>query len=183
MCGISGFLHFNKDEPARADVIKKMTDIISHRGPDGEGYYLHNNLAFGHRRLSIIDLSTGGQPMFNEDESLALIFNGEIYNYIELREELQQLGQRFKTTSDSEVIIKAYQQWGIDCQTKFNGMWAFALWDEKKQQLFLSRDRMGEKPLLRDKKHPCLRRSQNSKSRTFGHIPFFKLYSCSIHLL
>jgi len=147
MCGITGILHFDKDRQADQAAIKKMTDTISYRGPDGEGYYVNRNLAFGHRRLSIIDLSTGGQPMFSEDKSLVLIFNGEIYNYIELREELRKAGHYFKTTSDSEIIIKAYQQWGIDCQNKFNGMWAFALWDDHKQQLLLSRDRIGEKPL------------------------------------
>jgi len=147
MCGITGILHFNRQRESDYTVIKRMTDCISYRGPDGEGYYLQNNLALGHRRLSIIDLNTGDQPMFNEDKSLALVFNGEIYNYIELREELRKSGHRFKTTSDSEVIIKAYQQWGINCQNKFNGMWAFALWDENKKLLFLSRDRIGEKPL------------------------------------
>jgi asparagine synthase (glutamine-hydrolysing) len=147
MCGITGILHFDKDRKADRSMIKKMADTISYRGPDGEGYYLKNNLSLGHRRLSIIDLSTGDQPMFSEDKSLALIFNGEIYNYIELRDELKKAGHCFKTTSDSEVIIKAYQQWGIDCQNKFNGMWAFALWDDNKQQLLLSRDRIGEKPL------------------------------------
>jgi asparagine synthase (glutamine-hydrolysing) len=147
MCGIAGILHFEKERKADPAVIKKMADTISYRGPDGEGYYVNRNLAFGHRRLSIIDLSTGSQPMFSEDKSLVLIFNGEIYNYVELKEELKKAGHYFKTTSDSEVIIKAYQQWGIDCQNKFNGMWAFALWDDNKQQLLLSRDRVGEKPL------------------------------------
>ncbi len=147
MCGITGTLHFDKGRKADSKVIKKMTDTIAYRGPDGEGYYLHNNLALGHRRLSIIDLNTGGQPMFNEDKSLALVFNGEIYNYIELREELKRYGYQFITNSDSEVIIRAYQHWGIDCQNKFNGMWAFALWDDTKEQLLLSRDRIGEKPL------------------------------------
>ena len=147
MCGITGFLHFDRERKADPVVIKKMADTISHRGPDGEGYYLHENLALGHRRLSIIDLSTGDQPMFNEDKSIALIFNGEIYNYIELREELKKSGYHFQTTSDSEVIIKAYQEWGVECQNKFNGMWAFALWDDRKKQLLLSRDRIGEKPL------------------------------------
>jgi asparagine synthase (glutamine-hydrolysing) len=147
MCGIAGILHFEKERKADPAVIKKMADTISYRGPDGEGYYVNRNLAFGHRRLSIIDLSTGSQPMFSEDKSLVLIFNGEIYNYVELKEELKKAGHYFKTTSDSEVIIKAYQQWGIDCQNKFNGMWAFALWDDNKQQLLLSRDRIGEKPL------------------------------------
>lgn len=147
MCGIAGILHFDQERKADPLLIKKMTDQLIHRGPDGEGYYTHKNLALGHRRLSIIDLHTGEQPMYNEDKSLVLIFNGEIFNYIELREELKEYGFKFKTSSDSEVIIKAYQKWGIHCQNKFNGMWAFALWDERKQQLFLSRDRIGEKPL------------------------------------
>lgn len=147
MCGIAGFIHFAKEREASFTVIKKMTDTISYRGPDGEGFYLHKNLALGHRRLSIIDLNNGIQPMFSEDKKVAIIFNGEIYNYIELRDELIKYGYIFQTSSDTEVIIKAYQKWGIDCQSRFNGMWAFALWDEKKQELFLSRDRIGEKPL------------------------------------
>lgn len=147
MCGISGFFHFDYDKLADKNLLKKMTDIIFHRGPDGEGFYINNNIALGHRRLSIIDLNTGGQPMFNNDKSVALVFNGEIYNYIELREELRTLGHHFKTNSDTEVILCAYEQWGIDCQNKFNGVWAFALWDDRKKQLFLSRDRIGEKPL------------------------------------
>lgn len=147
MCGITGFLHFDSQRLSDKTVLRKMTDSISYRGPDGEGFYLNENLALGHRRLSIIDLATGSQPMFNEDKSIALIFNGEIYNYIELRDELRQYGLTFKTNSDSEVIIKAYEKWGIDCQQKFNGMWAFALWDQTNHQLLLSRDRIGEKPL------------------------------------
>lgn len=147
MCGIAGILHFDTEKKADLSVLKKMTDRISYRGPDGEGFHIHKNLGFGHRRLSIIDLSTGDQPMFSDDNSISIVFNGEIYNYIELREELKKSGYWFKTNSDTEVIIKAYQHWGIDCQNKFNGMWAFALWDEKQQQLILSRDRIGEKPL------------------------------------
>jgi len=148
MCGIAGIFHFDTGRRADNKVIKSMTDSLSHRGPDGEGFFIHNNIALGHRRLSIIDLETGDQPMFSEDNSIVVIFNGEIYNYIELREELKILGHTFRTKSDTEVIIKAYQQWGLGCQNKFNGMWAFALWDEKKQQLFLSRDRIGEKPIF-----------------------------------
>ncbi|HEV8505175.1 MAG TPA: asparagine synthase (glutamine-hydrolyzing) [Chitinophagaceae bacterium] len=148
MCGIAGIFHFDTSRKADDKVVKSMTDSLSHRGPDGEGFFIHNNIALGHRRLSIIDLETGDQPMFNEDHSIVVIFNGEIYNYIELREELKTLGHTFRTKSDTEVIIKAYQQWGLDCQNKFNGMWAFALWDEKQQQLFLSRDRIGEKPIF-----------------------------------
>lgn len=147
MCGITGFLHFEKQRIADSVVLKNMTDSIAHRGPDGEGFYCHQNVGLGHRRLSIIDLDTGSQPMFSDDRSIVIVFNGEIYNYIELRQELKMAGHRFHTDSDTEVIIKAYQQWGVQCQNKFNGMWAFALWDEKEQQLFLSIDRVGEKPL------------------------------------
>lgn len=148
MCGIAGFFHFDRDRRVDSEVLKSMTNALSHRGPDGEGFYINDNLALGHRRLCIIDLQTGDQPMFNEDASIVVVFNGEIYNYIELREELKDLGHEFKTTSDTEVIIKAYQQWGTECQNKFNGMWAFALWDDKQKQLFLSRDRIGEKPVF-----------------------------------
>src|SRR5687768_16660012 len=151
MCGISGFLHFDKDRPASAEVLKKMADVIVHRGPDDEGFYIKQNLALGHRRLSIIDLSTGRQPMFSDDKKIVLVFNGEIYNYIELREELILLGNKFTTTSDTEVVINAYKTWGLDCQKHFNGMWAFALWDESLGRLLVSRDRIGEKPLYYSK--------------------------------
>src|SRR5690348_11916663 len=120
MCGIAGIFHFDNSRSTDSAVLKKMTDCLSHRGPDGEGYYMKNNIGLGHRRLTIIDLSTGDQPKFNEDKSVALIFNGEIYNYIELREELKGLGCKFYTTSDTEVIIRAYETWGVDCQTRFN---------------------------------------------------------------
>ncbi|HEY5369702.1 MAG TPA: asparagine synthase (glutamine-hydrolyzing) [Hanamia sp.] len=147
MCGISGFFHFDVNRAAKSEVLKKMTDVISHRGPDDEGFYIKQNLALGHRRLSIIDLCTGKQPMFSDDNKIILIFNGEIYNYVELREELIKLGNKFITTSDTEVIINAYRTWGLDCQNHFNGMWAFALWDDSLQRLVLSRDRIGEKPM------------------------------------
>jgi asparagine synthase (glutamine-hydrolysing) len=147
MCGITGIFHFDSTRRADDGVVRRMAGTLAHRGPDGEGFYIRNNVGLGHRRLSIIDLSTGDQPMLNDDGSIVVIFNGEIYNYIELREELTTLGHKFKTTSDTEVIIRAYQQWGTDCQQKFNGMWAIALWDERKQQLFISRDRLGEKPM------------------------------------
>jgi len=148
MCGIAGIYHFDSARKAEETLLKKMTGCLSHRGPDGEGFFSKNNIGLGHRRLSIIDLSTGDQPMFNEDKSIALIFNGEIYNYIELREELKKMGCKFHSNSDTEVIIRAYETWGTDCQNKFNGMWAFAIWDERKNQLFISRDRLGEKPLF-----------------------------------
>jgi asparagine synthase (glutamine-hydrolysing) len=147
MCGITGYIHFDREKLAEQSLLKRMTDTIIHRGPDGEGFYIKNNVALGHRRLSIIDLKTGDQPMSNDDNSIIVTFNGEIYNYIELRESLKKLGYIFRTESDTEVIIYSYQEWGVDCQQKFNGCWAFALWDEHKQQLLLSRDRIGEKPL------------------------------------
>jgi asparagine synthase (glutamine-hydrolysing) len=147
MCGIAGYIHLNKNEKADRSVLKKMTDCISYRGPDGEGLFIKDNIAIGHRRLSIIDIEGGSQPMLSENGNIVLSFNGEIYNYIELREELKELGHTFQTNSDTEVIIKAYKAWGTHCVKKFNGMWAFALWDALEKQLFLSRDRFGEKPL------------------------------------
>lgn len=147
MCGIVGVFHFDNNRPVEKNKLKFMIDIIQHRGPDGEGLYVDKNIGLGHRRLSIIDLETGDQPMFSDDKHKVLVFNGEIYNYVELKEELLKLGFSFRTNSDTEVIIKAYEAWGYNCQNKFNGMWAFALWDNKKKQLFISRDRIGEKPL------------------------------------
>ncbi len=147
MCGIAGYLHLEKERMADESVVRRMTTRIAHRGPDGEGFYVKDNLAFGHRRLAIIDLSTGDQPMFTDDGNLVIIYNGEIYHYRELRQELVTLGHTFRTQSDTEVILKAYQQWGNDFQNKLNGMWAFALWDHRNASLLLSRDRLGEKPL------------------------------------
>lgn len=147
MCGIAGILHFDVERPVDPVLLQGMTRAVSHRGPDGEGFFIRDNVGLGHRRLAIIDLSTGDQPMFSKDRSLVLVFNGEIYNYIELREELKSLGHTFDTTSDTEVILHAYEEWGFECQNKFNGMWAFALWDSRQRHLFVSRDRIGEKPL------------------------------------
>lgn len=147
MCGIAGLLHYDPTRRVDGDMLRRMTRAVSHRGPDGEGYYENGNVGLGHRRLAIIDLSTGNQPMYSADMTLALVFNGEIYNYLELKDELKSLGHDFVTTSDTEVVIAAYRQWGFDCQQKFNGMWAFALWDSREKVLFLSRDRIGEKPL------------------------------------
>lgn len=147
MCGITGIYHFDAERKVSEYLLKKMTDTLFHRGPDGEGYYANQNIGLGHRRLTIIDLETGDQPQFNDDQSIAIVFNGEIYNYIELKKELETAGHKFYTNSDTEVIIRAYEHWGLDCQNKFNGMWAFALWDDRNKQLFISRDRLGEKPL------------------------------------
>jgi asparagine synthase (glutamine-hydrolysing) len=148
MCGIAGYLHFRSEKLAGQETLSKMISCLAHRGPDGQGMHVDKNLALGHRRLSIIDLSSGHQPMYSDDGKIVLVFNGEIYNYLELRSELKTLGYVFKTSSDTEVIIKAYQHWGIDCQKKFNGMWAFALYDSNNSELYLSRDRIGEKPLF-----------------------------------
>lgn len=147
MCGIVGFVHADAARPADAARLRRMADVISYRGPDGEGFHVDGNVALGHRRLSIIDLATGDQPMTSDDGTITISFNGEIYNFVELREELLSLGHHFRTSSDTEVIIRAYQQWGVDCQLHFNGMWAFALWDRHRRRLLLSRDRLGEKPL------------------------------------
>jgi len=146
MCGIAGQYCYSTGIPDRkflADMSMKLT----HRGPDGEGSYIDNNIGLVHRRLAIIDLSPEGhQPMTNEDRSLWLVFNGEIYNFVELREELVRYGHTFHSKSDTEVILHAYEEWGHECLNRFNGMWAFALWDTRKQELFCARDRFGIKP-------------------------------------
>ncbi len=147
MCGIAGYIHFDSTKSVNPSTLKMMTDCMVYRGPDAEGFFLENNIALGHRRLSILDLDLGAQPMLSDDKNYVLVYNGEIYNYIELREELINLGYNFVTNSDTEVIINAYRAWGYDCQNKFNGMWAFALYDKIDASLFLSRDRIGEKPM------------------------------------
>ncbi|WP_157271637.1 asparagine synthase (glutamine-hydrolyzing) [Azohydromonas aeria] len=146
MCGISG-IYDRSGKPVPQDMLARMTAAIGHRGPDGEGQFLNGNVALGHRRLSIIDLEGGTQPMGNEDDSIQVVFNGEIYNFIELRAELQSFGHVFKTSSDTEVIVHAYEQWGIDCVKRFNGMFAFALFDMRERSVFLARDHLGIKPL------------------------------------
>jgi asparagine synthase (glutamine-hydrolysing) len=148
MCGIAGFHYLDSGRPAKPETLKRMIDTLVHRGPDGEGMFVNDRIALGHRRLAIIDLASGQQPMYRQDKELILVFNGEIYNYIELREELGKLGHQFCSKSDSEVILAAYQQWGTDCVAHFNGMWAFALWDAANHRLFCSRDRAGEKPFF-----------------------------------
>ena len=135
------------ERPVDRAVLRAMTDAIRHRGPDGEGYYHGPGIALGHRRLAIIDLTTGDQPMFNADGTVALVFNGEIYNFRELKQELISRNHRFRTTSDTEVIIQAWEEWGETCVEHLAGMFAFALWDERTRTLFLARDRLGEKPL------------------------------------
>ena len=144
MCGIFGFAG-HVDESGR--LLRRMAARLEHRGPDGEGYFSAGAFSMGMRRLSIIDLDGGWQPIHNEDKSLAVCYNGEIYNYVELAAELRSLGHEFRTQSDTEVIVHAYEEWGVDCVRRFNGMFAFALYDTSRERLFLGRDRCGQKPL------------------------------------
>ncbi len=146
MCGIAGILRW-KAQPPQQDEIERMTQAISHRGPDGVGFLKREGLALGHRRLAIIDPETGQQPMSNQDETVWVTYNGEMYNFLELREELKQKGYRFHTRSDTEVVVHAYSEWGANCVKKFRGMFAFGLADFKNRKLLLARDHFGIKPL------------------------------------
>ena len=149
MCGICGQLNFDPTNPVNPHLIREMAQVLQHRGPNDEGIWVHKNIGLGHRRLSIIDLSHDGrQPMSNEDQSCRIIFNGEIYNYKELREELEILGHRFHSSTDTEVILHLYEELGIDCVQRLRGMFAFALWDGREHRLLLARDRVGQKPLF-----------------------------------
>lgn len=147
MCGISGLFDTQGLRQFDRALASRINNIQSHRGPDEDGLHFEPGLALGHRRLSVIDLSTGQQPLFNEDDTVGIVFNGEIYNYQELVPELQALGHRFKTRSDTEVIVHAWEAWGAACVQRLRGMFAFALWDRGQQTLFLARDRMGVKPM------------------------------------
>ena len=149
MCGIAGIIYKNREKQAEADKIIKMTNAIAHRGPDAEGFFVEKNIALGHRRLSIIDLTEeGNQPMFSHDNRYVIVYNGEIYNYREMKADLQKQGAIFRNHTDTEVIIEAYRFWGQDCVKRFNGMWAFCLYDKEKEECFFSRDRFAVKPLV-----------------------------------
>lgn len=146
MCGISGIINKNNSK-VKQNEIKNINDLISHRGPDDEGFYFEKNFAFGHRRLSILDLSSDGhQPMHYLDEKYTITYNGEVYNYLEIREELEGFGYIFNSHTDTEVILASYDKWGEKCVNKFNGMWAFTIYDKEKNIIFCSRDRFGIKP-------------------------------------
>ncbi|MBF0181680.1 MAG: amidotransferase 1, exosortase A system-associated [Magnetococcales bacterium] len=147
MCGIVGVFDCREERPVAPNLVTRMNDAQAHRGPDGAGVRVLPGLGFGHRRLAIIDLEGGVQPMENEDGSVLLVFNGEIYNFHELYQELVALGHRFRTRSDTEVIVHAWESWGRDCLLRLRGMFAFALWDQNAKTLFLARDRLGMKPL------------------------------------
>jgi asparagine synthase (glutamine-hydrolysing) len=148
MCGIAGRINFAAGHHVERERLVAMTDAVAHRGPDAAGYYLHDGAGLGHRRLSIIDLATGDQPLANEDRTVFVVFNGEIYNFADVRRDLQARGHRFRTSSDTEVIVHGYEEWGERCVDRFRGMFAFAVWDAKARRLLLARDRLGVKPLF-----------------------------------
>ena len=168
MCGICGIIRKGDNK----DIIKKMNDRIMHRGPDGEGYYIDGDVAFGHRRLSIIDLSTGDQPIYNEDSSVVTVYNGEIYNYLELRSELESLGHEFKTKSDTEVLVHGYEEWHTDLPKHLRGMFAFAIHDKNRNEIFLARDNFGIKPLYYANMNDSFMFASEIKS--FLDVPAFK---------
>ncbi|HTD05567.1 XrtA/PEP-CTERM system amidotransferase [Undibacterium sp.] len=148
MCGIVGIFDTRGERAIDRQVLHRMNESQHHRGPDEGDLYLEHGLGFGHRRLSVIDVATGQQPLFNADHTVGVVFNGEIYNYLELMDELGKLGHVFRTRSDTEVIVYAWQQWGADCVHHFRGMFAFALWDRSRQTMFLGRDHVGVKPMF-----------------------------------
>src|SRR6266545_700853 len=153
MCGIAGFIDFwdasgsSRPPEERAQILENMCEVITHRGPDDQGVMLKHHAALGMRRLSIIDLTGGHQPISNEDEAVTIVFNGEIYNYRDLQTVLQSRGHQFRTNSDTETIVHAYEEFGASCVEHLHGMFAFAIWDDREKKLFLARDRVGKKPL------------------------------------
>jgi asparagine synthase (glutamine-hydrolysing) len=147
MCGICGIVNFNKTQKVHEREIRSMMDAMDHRGPDQEGLFIDEFAGIGHRRLSIIDLSSGRQPVSNEDGSIWIVFNGEIYNFQQLRADLEAKGHLFSTKTDTEVIVHCYEEYGYAFLDKLRGMFAFALWDMPEQRLLLARDRVGIKPV------------------------------------
>jgi asparagine synthase (glutamine-hydrolysing) len=149
MCGIAGKLYFDRSSSVDAGLLRRMAGAISHRGPDDEGVYSDGPVGLASRRLAIIDLSPNGhQPMSNEDGTVWIAFNGEIYNFQALREELVSRGHRFRSRTDTEVIVHLYEEYGVDCLTRLRGMFALAIWDGRRRSLMLARDRLGKKPLF-----------------------------------
>ncbi len=179
MCGIAGIFNLNR-EPVSPEILRHMTDVIAHRGPDEEGYYINSFIGLGHRRLAILDLSsTGHQPMVSDDKNYIISYNGEIYNFTELRTELEKCGHCFHSRTDTEVVLHAYMEWGEKCVIRFNGMFAFTIWDNIRQELFIARDRYGIKPFyycfFKNKfifgseqkailTHPCLKKEVDKES-------------------
>ena len=147
MCGIAGIYHFDNRPPEAVQMVKTMAAAIAHRGTDDEGFFENEHLVLAHQRLSIIDLETGHQPMSNEDGSVVVACNGEIYNFKEIREDLEKKGHMFSTNTDTEVLVHGYEEYGHDILQKLNGMFAFVIWNSNKKELFIARDRLGIKPL------------------------------------
>jgi len=147
MCGICGILHYDREAKADNDEVRRMNEAIIHRGPDEDGFYINGRVGMAMRRLSIIDLTSGQQPIGNEDGTIWIVYNGEIYNFPELRRDLESKGHHFRTNSDTEAVVHAYEEYGVDCPAKLNGMFAFSIWDTRRQRLFIARDRLGKKPL------------------------------------
>jgi asparagine synthase (glutamine-hydrolysing) len=145
MCGIAGYITVVPSVPQRS-VLERMTDALRHRGPDDSGYYQDEHASLGHRRLSIIDVAAGHQPMANENGSVWIVYNGEIFNHADVRPALETAGHRYVTRCDTETILHAYEQYGPECLERFRGMFAFALWDKRNRKLFAARDRLGKKP-------------------------------------
>ncbi|MGD0806890.1 MAG: asparagine synthase (glutamine-hydrolyzing), partial [Anaerolineales bacterium] len=173
MCGITGWISREGLSELEREKVTRMNSLLQHRGPDGAGEFQHHNLAMAMRRLSIIDLQGGGQPLYNEDRTLALILNGEIYNFIELRGQLQARGHVFRTRCDAEMVLHLYEEYGDDCVHSLRGMFAFALWDGKRRRLLLARDRMGEKPLyLWEGKDRLIFASELKALLQSGAVPF-----------
>ena len=149
MCGICGYIHLDESNKPNEAILRGMAETLRLRGPDDEGFFVKDNACLGHRRLSIIDLESGHQPMLNEDGTIAVVCNGEIYNFQDIKAALVEKGHRFRTRSDTEIIAHAYEEHGEDCLKDFNGMFAIALWDSRKKTLFLARDRFGKKQIGR----------------------------------
>src|SRR5438552_3910591 len=147
MCGIAGIINFDPDQPVDVERLVRMRDVLRHRGPDGEGLWTEGPVGLAHRRLSIVDIAGGAQPMTTGDESAWIVWNGEIYNHPQLKPELEARGYRYRTRSDTETILFTYRDAGEDCVEHLTGMFAFAVWDRKRRQLLLARDRLGIKPL------------------------------------
>ena len=180
MCGIVGYCNFMCEDRVRA--LTSMRDSLTHRGPDDSGVYFddQNRIGLGHRRLSVLDLSSQGhQPMSAQDGAVWTVYNGEIYNFKEIREELRSKGHTFKSNSDTEVVLKSYLEWGMDCLNRFIGMFAIAIWDKRSETLYLVRDRLGVKPLYYYYKDKRLLFGSELKA-LMAHPGFPKEIDCSV---
>src|SRR5271165_906229 len=181
MCGIAGLISRAKLSPSQIDKVKRANSLLTHRGPDGEGSYGDTHVMLSMRRLSIIDLKTGWQPLYNEDRNLVLVANGEVYNYVELRRDLEDRGHTFATGSDCETILHSYEEYGAEFVQHLRGMYAFALWDKRNRRLILGRDRMGEKPLYLVSMGDSLFFSSEMRALVQAGIVPFKLDAAAVH--